>query len=528
MKSRRANGLRVMVGVFLLAVIVTAGAQASARRSSYEIPLLRWGMGGTYSTTDPAKFGFGFGSSAESLEFLLKLGPTGNLLPNLALSITQPGPAVYVYHLRHGVKFWDGNEMTSADVANALNYERYPTSVAAAYFTSVKSITATDRYTVAVTMKHRDATWAKQLATSGPIFEKSFQDAHKTTMGNPGVLIVGTGPFVIDSLDPTVGGGIELSANPHWWGGPVPVKHISLKFFSDETAEALAMRAGAIDVTFPSVAASFASTSGLKIISVPGFPRGYFAMNTRMAPWNDVHVRRAVAYALNRAELAKLVGPDATPINYMILPKSLRELGSQAQVDAALKGVPTYPFSLAKAKAELAKSKYPNGFTATTFTLDFGEYTPETEAIVGQLQKIGINLKIDHQTFAQFIATAFGPKTAIPAYFGTNTEGSVETGDPAGIGNWLFASKQAGAGGWNFANYSNPNVDALMADGVRTLNPTKRLAIYGKILKIVSSDVPYDPLYTKSVNLALSPKFTFKNFNVFSFFTDWPLSIRPK
>jgi peptide/nickel transport system substrate-binding protein len=519
MKARSL--LLACVAALALAAVVT-GASAAAARSSSDIALLRWGCGCTDSTLDPAKFGF---DDDISTEYLLRLNADGDVEPNLALSVSQPGPAVYVYHLRHGVKFWDGNELTSADVANALNYERYPGSVAAAYFTSVKSVVAKDRYTVVVTLKHRDATWGKQLATSGPIFEKSFQEAHKATMGQPGVLIQGTGPFVIDSLDPTVGGGIEFSANPHWWGGHVSVKHISLKFFSDETALALAFRAGSIDVAFPSTAASFASTSGAKLVSVPGFPRGYFAMNTQQPPWNDVHVRRAVAYALNKGDLAKLVGADAIPIDYMILPKSLRELGSQAQVDAALNGIPTYPYSLARAKAELAKSKYPNGFSSSTFTLDFGEYLPETEAIVSQLQKIGINLHIDVLTFAQFIAKAFGPKT-FPTLFGTNTEGTVETGDPAGIGNWLFATKQASAGGWNFADYSNPQVDALMQQGVRTLDPAKRLPIYGQIVRIVATDVPYVPIYTKAVNLALSPKFTFPGYNVFSGFGDWPLSIK--
>ena len=52
---------------------------------------------------------------------------------------------------------------------------------------------------------------------------------------------------------------MELAANPNWWGGKVPVQHITVKFFSSETSEALAMRAGEIDVAFPTNGTSFAS-----------------------------------------------------------------------------------------------------------------------------------------------------------------------------------------------------------------------------------------------------------------------------
>ena len=58
-----------------------------------------------------------------------------------------------------------------------------------------------------------------------------------------------TGPYKIESFDPTTG--LELSANPNYWGGKVTVKHISVKFFATDTSMALAFRAGEIDVAFP-------------------------------------------------------------------------------------------------------------------------------------------------------------------------------------------------------------------------------------------------------------------------------------
>jgi peptide/nickel transport system substrate-binding protein len=324
----------IAVTATALAVGVVSRSEA-APRSGPAIPLLRIGEsslgGSTLDVTKALAPAVGI-----SLETLTTFTPDGKLKPNLAKSVTQPGKAVYVYHLRRGVKFWDGTEMTSADVANSLNYERYPGSQVSAQFQSVKSVVATDRYTVVVTLKHTDASWKYIPAGYGAlIFEKAFQDAHKTTMGQPGVLLQGTGPWKIDSYNPT--SSAELSANPHWWGGKVNIGHISDKFFSDETSMALAYRAGAIDVSFPRDGRAFAATAGTKITaSAPQDAEGYFTMNVHVAPWSDVHVRRAVAYAINRQDFVTAYGGFATPVSTFISPDDLMQIASKAQVDALL------------------------------------------------------------------------------------------------------------------------------------------------------------------------------------------------
>src|SRR5262249_3541522 len=136
----------------------------------------------------------------------------------------------------------------------------------------------------------------------------------------PGTLVMGTGPYRIDSFDP--GTGAELSAFNGYWGGRPKIGHISIKLLSDETAGALALRGGGIDM-LPNVgdAPAFkAASGGAQIISKPGCQEGFFSMNTSVAPWNDIHVRRAVAYALNRAVFVANVGGFATAITPLIPP----------------------------------------------------------------------------------------------------------------------------------------------------------------------------------------------------------------
>src|ERR687887_1083453 len=116
--------LRFAVAAALLAVAL-AGSTAvslSSAAGEQQAPLLRIGIPHPINTWDLARDGSSLPYvAAAGLEPLL-IVKNGKITPWLAQSITQPGRGVYVYHLRHGIKFWDGNELTAADVANSLNY----------------------------------------------------------------------------------------------------------------------------------------------------------------------------------------------------------------------------------------------------------------------------------------------------------------------------------------------------------------------------------------------------------------------
>ena len=302
MKLRPVIPLAAVLALLAAGCSSAASAPASSAAAA-TIPLLKVGLASSFPNLDLAKTINANSVDVLTLDTLMKFGPQGQVEPNLATSVTQPDPVTYVYHLRHGVRFWNGDPLTATDVAYSMNHERAPGSQVGFTYASVKSITATDPYTVAVTLTHPDATWKYTAAEyNSAIFEMKFAQAHQGTFGGSRALIMGSGPWKIDSFDPTKGA--ELSANPHWWGGKVPVSHISFTFFSSATSEALAFRAGNIDLA-PDISQpqSFAATSGAKLIRVPSCSNTWFAMNTQVAPWSDIHVRRAVAYALNRTDI---------------------------------------------------------------------------------------------------------------------------------------------------------------------------------------------------------------------------------
>jgi peptide/nickel transport system substrate-binding protein len=175
----------------------------------------------------------------------------------------------------------------------------------------------------------------------------------------------------------------------------VQIQKIDVSFFSSETSEALAMRAGEIDLS-PLVenGAQFASTSGAHMTYTPSCNNAFTTMPTQTPPWNDVHVRRAVAYATNRSAVIAATGFRAVPVSTLIEPSQLETLGTTAQVDAILKPLPTYPYNLTEAKQQMAQSSEPEGFTTILKTFNYGSFLNVDQVIANELAQIGIRNRL--------------------------------------------------------------------------------------------------------------------------------------
>jgi peptide/nickel transport system substrate-binding protein len=525
--QRRRDGLfRFAVGislVFAVALVALSAATASRMVSSAGIADLRVGVTGTDSNLDLAQGGQDY---ALGLELLNQVGADGKLKPWLAQSITTPNKVTYDYHLRPGVKFWDGHPLTAADVVASFKYESGPKSYSAYAFTSLKDVKALNSSTVRVTLKHPDAFWQWTPATGrAVIFEKKFFLDHKSTFGRPGTLEMGTGPFIPTKLDPTTG--LEFKANPHYWGGKVTTQRISLKFFADETSMALAFRAGEVDVA-PGIddPNAFAATSGgsVNIVKTLSCAFAGVLMDTQHAPWSDVHLRRAVAYALNRKQLINVRG-SATP-NYSIDPPTLfRALATRKQINAMLGSSPLLKNAgnVAAARQELAKSAYPNGVTADFPILDSGKNLVMAQAIAGQLTQIGINLNVKPLNFDQWYAIVKDPNRNEQFQY---IEGSCDSPDPNEHPKYLLGAVNAQPGQFNLSNYAPPDFDKLLTASLTTLNPAKRFQVYTKIFQRLATDVPMVALFNPTINLAISKNYSWPTFNKSWYQRPWAVEVK--
>lgn len=477
---------------------------------------------------DDSNIGYASGLGNLVLEPLLIEAKSGKIEPWLAQSWQRVNPTTYIYHLRHGVKFSNGDPMTAADVVFSWDFYRAQGSDNAYNFpSSLQSITATDPYTVTVKLSQPDAAWA--VVPTGAmlgIFEKKFYEAHKSTFGQPGTGVMGTGPWSITSYDSTTGA--QLAANPNYWGGPVKIKNIAWTFYASETSEALAFRAGNLNVAFPTENQSFASTAGTTLLTAPGSTQeGDFVMNTLVAPWNNIHVREAVAYALDKTGLISANGGYASPISTLITPAMLDELGTSAQVSATLNSLPSYSYSLAKAKQQMAESPYPHGVNVTLAVQNTPSYVNVSQAIVGQLAAIGIHATLNVEQVAAWTSEFTGAnRTAIPSQYVTNGADSLDPGEGF---NYFIGSANATANNWNGTNWSPPAVDKLIAEGFTTTTSAARLNVYKQLLQQFAENVPFVPLFLEDGTVALSSQYTWPSFD--SFYLEagpWALGIESK
>ncbi|WP_157984116.1 ABC transporter substrate-binding protein [Nesterenkonia muleiensis] len=467
---------------------------------------------GSVSTFDYAESNAGYRSGIGGLilEPLLVLDEGGQLSPWLAESWEEVDETTYVYNLREDATFSTGNPLTAEDVVFTYEYYLAEGSANAYNFPdSVEEFEATDNQTVTVHLSEPDAGW--QFVPAGNtvgIFERAFYEENEESFGQPGTGVVGTGPWQLDNFNPTTGA--ELSANTEYWGGTPPVNEIEWTFYDNENSSAIAFRAGEIELVFPEDVTEFTSTAGEEPIVAEGINRvGAVALNVLQEPWDDVHVRRATAYALDKESLITASGKAASPQDTFIPENLLLGLGDEDEVAEAIENVPTYDYDPDQAREELSRSQYGDEVEGTLIATE--EHADITQVIAAQLEEVGINVEVDVLTSEASTALVLGEdREEVPSAF--NVFGGIGV-DPGRALDFALGSDNASEGNWNRSNWSKENVDSLIAGGFSTSDPEERLEIYGNLMEELGENVPYIPIYLEDSAVALSDRIDWPEFS---------------
>lgn len=493
--------------------------------SSKSYAELRWGsLPFNNGPLDWAKTPWAEVISPESLavQSLMQYESSGAVKLGIASSAEQPNPTTYVYHLR-SMKFSDGKQMTSADVVYSLDRViNGKESWAKVFWTDVASITAPNSETVVVKLKRPDAFFQQIVAATGQVTEKaSTESMAEKEIGTPGHMLIGTGPWKLDSYTPGVS--IVLTRNPYWTGPKPPAEKITIDLFKTEAAIALALRSGQVDgVNAYSAPKTFAGISGVRQLIAPGTYTQMIDFGVNQKPFNDVHVRRAIAYAADTKGMIEALYPngEASQDHTVMADSIFATLGSQSEVNQMLEGLPQYEFDLAKAKQELARSAYPHGFSTTIEAEgSVSSSVDSAQILASQLSKIGINA-----TVAALSGDQSAEWLAGKAHFVVTKLGSIMA-DPESYMSLMLSPAEIP--GLNEAGYRNAEVDKLRAESAETLNKPKRLQILGRLLQIVNSEVPYHQLFTIANMASLSNKYVYPGFSWWtSIFTPWAMSVK--
>ncbi len=410
--------------------------------------------------------------------------------------ISRDGKTI-VYHLRHGVRFADGRELTSSDVAftfRAIVDPRNPVESEDAY-RRVASLATRDRYSFVIRLKQRwNAAVAELFAQADfafgilPAHAFSSTDVTKAAWNQRPF---GTGPFRVVAWSRA--DRIVLEPNPYY--RPRPKLHRIIFVLIPTTQSSLvALRSHGVDVTEIGPA-QIPDARGIANahVSVTAVNGAYFLMfQTTAPPTDDVHVRRAIAAALDRPAIVRGAFGALTPADSFLPPVFPWH-------DAASRAAVADPATVVRELQTDGWKKNGDRWMKNGNPLAVTIATPPERGIwmllveQEQLRRAGIEASIKPYAAALFNAPG-GPLRS--GKFTLAAAQWIGAADPEQ--SVIFACSQRGPNGNNSMLYCNPRFDALFGDQAVTADSLRRRADFIEMQRIVRRDVPVTPIAFES------------------------------
>ena len=472
----------------------TKGLVTGTQAGTKTVPSVTWAVYRDVNSLDPI-YAFDYPeNTADSLmcESLLRQAPNGSLQPGLA-SVASPSPTTMVFTLKPGVKFWNGNPVTPADVVYSLDRNTDPKlgGFYSLVFNRVKSIAATGSSQVTITLKQPDYWLQGELASMpGIIIEKSFAEQQGKNYGTPAGSIMATGAYMFKSWNPGVG--VVAVANPHYWNPAVKplVGQITLKGVPDVGSLTAGLLTGAIQGTY-SIALptldQLRNSGTVKVYQGPGWSTDAFVVSSLKGVLGDLRVRRALSLALDRQAIIGSVYKGAA-----LMPRWLSNPGTfgygKTVFTAAYDSSPVLTQNLAEAK-KLAQQA---GATGKTITIGTSSQLANIAAVTGAYQAaahaIGLKVVLKSVSAQNYINFFVDPK-ARAGVDGFLTVDYGDYADPAA----LLARLELPGGVENFDNFNDPQITAALEQARGTADPDKRAALVAKAEKLTMRQMPWIP-----------------------------------
>jgi peptide/nickel transport system substrate-binding protein len=472
----------------------TKGLVTGTQAGTKTVPSVTWAVYRDVNSLDPI-YAFDYPeNTADSLmcESLLRQAPNGSLQPGLA-SVASPSPTTMVFTLKPGVKFWDGNPVTPADVVYSLDRNTDPKlgGFYSLVFNRVKSIAATGSSQVTITLKQPDYWLQGELASMpGIIIEKAFAEKQGKNYGTPAGSIMCTGAYMFKSWNPGVG--VIAVRNPHYWNPSVHplVDQITIKGAPDISSFTSGMLTGAIqgDYAFglPTLD-QLKNSSTVKVYQGPGWSTDAFIISSFKGVLGSLKVRQALSLALNRQGIINSVYKGAA-----LMPRWLSNPGTfgygKSVFTAAYDSSPVLTQNIAEAKKLVQQA----GATGKTFTIGTSSQLANIAAVTGDYQAaaqaIGLKVVLKSVSAQNYINFFIDPK-ARAGIDGFLTVNYGDYADPAA----LLSTLVLPGGSQNYTNFNNPQITAAMEQARSTANLNKRAALVAKAEKLAMQQLPWIP-----------------------------------
>jgi peptide/nickel transport system substrate-binding protein len=499
------------VGFLLLLFLATALMPAACKRRSNTFVIA---LGDNIRTIDPIGSPSVDAASerVRTLMFnsLVRKNEKFDYVGELASNITRSDDGLaYTFTLRDGVKFHDGSLLTSADAKYTLDTVFSSNFAKSASFyegsgankkSYIKTVEATDDKTVVVTLIKP---WVGLLSNLVPV-AIIRKDSYASQKDHP----LGTGPFKFVHYDSSQQV-LDLEAFSDYWEGPAKIQSLRVRVISDTNALQAELRTGRVDMAplptslSPDAIKLLAQDPNLQVLQFTGSNVNLLTFNTSQAPLDNVKVRQAIAFAINRESMIRDLLLGQAKIAHSILPEDSWAYtpGQKYSYDPAM----------AKKLLDEAGFKDPDGdgpqlrfskplvYKVSGSSVSARQYAG---VIQNYLKEVGVPVSIETAELnTLFDQLRYGQ---FQIFYGQWVGGNQ---DPIFYKD-LFATSEIPTqerAARNRSRYSNRELDALLDEAVNTYVREKAFGLYSRIQEIVSRDLPVFPLWYQA-NMVIARK----------------------
>ena len=397
--------------------------------------------------------------------------------PALAESYEIVSDTEWVFKLRQGVKFHNGQEVKAADVKASLELCKESPQVSQ-YGDAVESVEVIDDYTVKITTNgphsglltdlshHGNAILPADLIASGHDFNKEP---------------IGTGPYKFVAWNK--GESIELEANEDYWGEVPAIKHVIWKIIPEGSSRTMALEAGEVDMIIEVESTDLSrlqDNPDIVTVNEPGTGHNWVMINNEKAPFDNVDFRRAIDAAVDKNAVVQVALNGQGSVSDSMLPECFPGVVTD--------GAPTYDPE--KAKEYLAAS----GLSPAECTFSI-ICSDDTKLRAGQViqsslkENLGIDVTLESMDLATYL-----DKTAVGDY--QAAIGGYTSSDVLAHCMGVYHSKSID--GSNKTRLNDPEIDAFIDKIKATLDPEENVKIVTELSKSLNEICPQVPLYLKN------------------------------
>ena len=391
--------------------------------------------------------------------------------PLLAESWEQLDDLTWQFKLRQGVSFTNGEpfnaETAKFSIDRVMRDDNENSAALALFTTAIASVDIVDDYTINIV-----------TALPYPALMDLVVDAYMLPPGeadSEGFVSkgIGTGPYMVDSWSP--GETMVLVRNPDYWAGAPYFEKVSFRPVPDSAVRSTELRSGGADIItqVPIEELGRLEEPGLAVVQIPSTQSMRIHLNAGEPPFDDVRVRQAMNYAIDRATILETLLEGAGQL--MNSPSGPAIFGYNADIEV-------YPYDPEQAMALLEDAGYADGVDIRLQFTD-GRYVRDRaigEAITAQLAEAGIRVDANFSEFSQWLQL-----------FNSDGNGFMVTAQEDNVSTLMAPNFHSENDSFKRYGYSNPQIDALIDTAAVTLDIEERRAIYQELNQALHDDAPW-------------------------------------